>query len=143
VGSKHKKKRKIAETSKKLYVHEFGYSSSKLSPVPVYSLTWMSRWLVEKMLPQSVSSTGKNIRLGSTLQGKDDYNVVFTNKLHQTKEDPIEVEYRAVSCVFQNIDPPLPSPPGECVLSPQQRRGVHTRRTERGVGGQYFGRRET
>jgi hypothetical protein len=28
-----------------------------------------------------------------------------------------------VSCVFQNIDPPPPSPPGECVLPPQQRRG--------------------
>ncbi len=26
------------------------------------------------------------------------------------------VEYRAVSDVFQNIDPPLPSPPSECVL---------------------------
>jgi hypothetical protein len=34
------------------------------------------------------------------------------------------VEYRAVSDVFQNIDPPLPSPPSECVLPPV-----------RGVGG--------
>ena len=33
------------------------------------------------------------------------------------------VEYRAVSCVFQNIDPPPPSPPGECFLPAQQRRG--------------------
>jgi hypothetical protein len=23
-----------------------------------------------------------------------------------------------MSCVFQNIDPPLPSPPGDCVLYP-------------------------
>ncbi len=47
------------------------------------------------------------------------------------------VEYRAVSRVFQNIDPPPPSPPRECVLPPHQRRGggVHTRRAERGVGG--------
>jgi hypothetical protein len=45
----------------------------------------MSRWLVEKILPQSAFSTGKNIRLGSTLQGKDDYNVVFTNILHPTE----------------------------------------------------------
>jgi hypothetical protein len=52
-------------------------------------------------------------------------------------------EYRAVSLVFQNIDPPPPSPPGECVLSPQQRRGVCTHRAVRGVGGQYFGRRDT
>jgi hypothetical protein len=44
------------------------------------------------------------------------------------------VEYRAVSCVFQNIDPPRPSPPSECVLPPHQRRGVlHTRRAVRGV----------
>jgi hypothetical protein len=41
-------------------------------------------------------------------------------------------------CVFQNIDPPPPFPPGECVLPPQQRRGVHTRRAERGVGGSIF-----
>jgi hypothetical protein len=34
------------------------------------------------------------------------------------------VEYRAVSGVFQNIDPPTPSPPSECVLSPHQRRGA-------------------
>jgi hypothetical protein len=34
-----------------------------------------------------------------------------------------------MSLVFQNSDPPPPSPPGECVLPPhpQQRRGVHTR----------------
>jgi hypothetical protein len=45
--------------------------------------------------------------------------------------------------------PPPPSPPGECVLPPNKgggytlaRRGVHTRRAERGMGGQYFGRRE-
>ncbi len=42
------------------------------------------------------------------------------------------VEYRAVSGVFQNIDPPHPSPPSECVLPPHQRWGVHTRRAVRG-----------
>jgi hypothetical protein len=31
------------------------------------------------------------------------------------------VEYRAVSGVFQNIDPPPPSPPSECVHPPHQR----------------------
>ncbi len=50
------------------------------------------------------------------------------------------VEYRAVPDVFQIIAPP-PSPPSECVLSPHQR-GLHTRRAVRGVGGQYFGRRQ-
>jgi hypothetical protein len=42
-----------------------------------------------------------------------------------------------MSRVFQNIDPPPPSPPGECVLPPQQR-GVHTRRAERGLGPSIF-----
>jgi hypothetical protein len=41
-------------------------------------------------------------------------------------------------CVFQNIDPPPPSPLSECVLPPHQ-----TRRAVSGVGGQYFGRRQT
>jgi hypothetical protein len=45
-----------------------------------------------------------------------------------------------MSCVFQNIDPPPPSPPGECAFVAG---GGHTRRVERGVGGQYFGRRKT
>jgi hypothetical protein len=40
--------------------------------------------------------------------------------------------------VFQNIDPPPPSPPGECVP-----RGGHTRWVERGMAGQYFGRSQT
>jgi hypothetical protein len=44
------------------------------------------------------------------------------------------VEYRAVSGVFQNIDPPPPHRPAE---------GGHTRWEERGVGGKYFGRRQT
>ncbi len=46
-------------------------------------------------------------------------------------------------CVFQNIDPPPPSPPSECVLPPHQRRGVHTRPAVKRVGGQYFGRHMT
>jgi hypothetical protein len=48
-----------------------------------------------------------------------------------------------MSCVFQNIDPPPPSPPGECVPPAVVGGGGHTRRVERGVGGQYFGRRMT
>ncbi len=41
------------------------------------------------------------------------------------------VEYRAVSDVLQNIEPPpwAPTP-----LPPHQRRGVHTRRGVRGMG---------
>jgi hypothetical protein len=42
-----------------------------------------------------------------------------------------------MSRVFQNIDPPTPSP-----LLRGEDTG-HTRRAERGVGGQYFGKRET
>jgi hypothetical protein len=44
--------------------------------------------------------------------------------------------------IFQNIDPPPPSPPGECVRPAFVAGGGHTRGAERGVG-QYFGRRET
>jgi hypothetical protein len=47
-------------------------------------------------------------------------------------------EGNPISLVYQNIDPPPPSPPGESVLTPQQRRGVHTRRAERGMGGSIF-----
>ncbi len=53
------------------------------------------------------------------------------------------VEYRAVSGIFKNIDPPHPFPASECVLHPHQRRGIHTRRAVRGLGGQYFRRRQT
>ncbi len=51
-----------------------------------------------------------------------------------------------MSCVFQNIDrPPPPSAPGECAHVPPAfvAGGGHTRRVERGVGGQYFGIRKT
>ncbi len=48
-----------------------------------------------------------------------------------------------MSCVFQNIDPPPPSPPSECVPPRLGCGGGHTCRGERGVGGQYFGRRRT
>jgi hypothetical protein len=42
-----------------------------------------------------------------------------------------------MSCVFQNIDPPQPSPPGELL------RGEDTLAGWRGgMGGQYFGRRK-
>ncbi len=39
-----------------------------------------------------------------------------------------------MSVVFQNIDPPHPSPPGECVPSPPCAGGWHTRWAERGWG---------
>ncbi len=44
-----------------------------------------------------------------------------------------------MSGVFQNIDPPSPSPPSECVLPLHQRRGVHnTRQGAEGGGGSIF-----
>jgi hypothetical protein len=59
--------------------------------------------------------------------------------VHQVTPDRPEhkvltyLEYRAVSRVFQNIDPPPLSPPSECVLPPAPK--VHTRRAVRGGGG--------
>jgi len=43
-----------------------------------------------------------------------------------------------MSCVFQNIDPPPPSPPGKCVPPAFVAGGEHIRRVERGVGGSIF-----
>jgi hypothetical protein len=40
-----------------------------------------------------------------------------------------------MSCAFQNVDPPPPSPPGECAFVAG---GGLTRRVERGVGGSIF-----
>jgi hypothetical protein len=51
-----------------------------------------------------------------------------------------------MSLFFQNIDPSAPSTPGECVPRVPPAFGAgggHTRLVEKGVGGQYFGRRET
>jgi hypothetical protein len=53
------------------------------------------------------------------------------------------VEYIAVSGVFQNIDPPPPLPLASASSPRTKGGGVHTRRAVRGVGGQYFGRRQT
>jgi hypothetical protein len=47
-----------------------------------------------------------------------------------------------MSLVFQNIDPHPPLRPASVYPLPLLG-GGHTRRAERGVGGQYFGRQET
>jgi hypothetical protein len=44
------------------------------------------------------------------------------------------VEYRAVSGVFQNIDPPPLSPPSECVLPRTKGGGTHSPGGEGGGG---------
>ncbi len=48
-----------------------------------------------------------------------------------------------MSCVFQNIDPPPPPRPASVYTPAFVAGGGHTRRMERGVGSQYFGRRQT
>jgi hypothetical protein len=53
------------------------------------------------------------------------------------------IEYRAVSGVFQNIDPLPPSPPSKCVLPPHQRRGGGTHSPGGEGVGECFGRRQT
>jgi hypothetical protein len=53
-------------------------------------------------------------------------------------------EGNPISLVFQNIDPPSPSPPGESVLPPQQRRGrgTHSPGGEGDVGSIFWKKRE-
>jgi hypothetical protein len=48
-----------------------------------------------------------------------------------------------MSLVFQNIDPPTPLSARRVCTPLLGGGGGQTRRAERGVGGQYFGRRET
>ncbi len=64
--------------------------------------------------------------------------VVADRATHKVLTD---VEYRAVSAVFQNIDPPPPLHPASVSCPRTKGGGVHTRRE--GVEGQYFGRRQT
>jgi hypothetical protein len=45
--------------------------------------------------------------------------------------------------VFQNIDPPSPTPPRECVPPAFGAGGRTHSLVGEGVGGQYFGRRQT
>ncbi len=48
-----------------------------------------------------------------------------------------------MSGVFQTLDPPTPSPSNESVLSPHQRRGVHTLRAGEGGGVNISEKRQT
>jgi hypothetical protein len=53
------------------------------------------------------------------------------------------IEYRAVSDVFRTIDPLPPLHPASVSSPPPQRRGDTHSPGDKGVGGQYFGRRQT
>jgi hypothetical protein len=55
---------------------------------------------------------------------------------------PTYVEYRAVSGVFKNIDPPPLSTQRVCPPHAPKAGGTHSLGSD-GVGGQYFGRRQT
>ncbi len=75
--------------------------------------------------------------LSSTLS--EEVSVLNLQQVSADHEVLTYVEYRAVSDVFQNIDPPPPSPSRECVPPHQRRGGTHSPGGE-GGGGQYFGR---
>jgi hypothetical protein len=60
---------------------------------------------------------------------------------YQAHKVLIYIEYRAVSGVFRTINPPPPFHPAS-VSSPRTKGGTHSLGGE-GVGGQYFGRRQT
>ncbi len=51
-----------------------------------------------------------------------------------TRREIITVRGQSYFSRLPKYWPPSPSTPGECVLPLQQRRGVHTRRAERGMG---------
>jgi hypothetical protein len=53
----------------------------------------------------------------------------------QTRRGIKLYEANPISGVFQNIYPPTPSPPSECVLPPHQRRGVGGTLSPGGEGG--------
>ena len=77
-------------------------------------------------------------KTGSDAATDDVIGIAMKRRIHKVLT---YVEYRAMSDVFQNIDPPPPSPPDECVLPPPNKSGgTHSPGRE---GGQYFGRRET
>jgi hypothetical protein len=63
------------------------------------------------------------------------YHFALSSLIFKLSKRSTYVEYRPVSGVFQNIDPPPPSPPSECVLPPHQRRGVHSNTKTWGRGG--------
>jgi hypothetical protein len=66
------------------------------------------------------------------------------DKSRYSRRGIILQEANPVSGVFQNIDPPTPSPPGECVpFPPLDAGGGHTRWVERGWGVNSFARRQT
>jgi hypothetical protein len=70
---------------------------------------------------------------------------VHCTALHNREDHRVHIllyEGNPISLDFQNIDPPSISPPGECVPPAFVAGGGQTRRAERGMGGQYFGRRE-
>ncbi len=103
------------------------------------------------MKGSSAASSSLDRRVITSACSSASHSVLSTNLPIKAVDHQVltYTEYRAVSGVFQtppppnpNYCPPTPSPTSECVLSPHQRRGVHTRRAVRG-GGQYFGRRQT
>ncbi len=53
------------------------------------------------------------------------------------------IKYRAMPGVFRTIDPPPSLHPASVSSSRIKGGEVHTRRRRQGVGGQYFGRRQT
>jgi hypothetical protein len=97
-------------------------------------------WLASKVTHAVVCSMAIFALMACKVFGKRQLNKVGNSLHHKVLTN---VDYRAVSDVILNIDPPPPSTTSECVLPPHQRRGLHTRRAVwGGVGGQYFGRRQ-
>ncbi len=113
------------------YTLRFYLSVLKEKPVTPssFSSCYLSLLSEKPVPPSSISSSASSQRASGSpnLYLFFRQELLFLHTIINTRTHKVlsYVEYRAVSGVFENIDPPPPSPPSECVLPPHQRRGEH------------------
>ncbi len=94
-------------------------------------------WCPARM--EGLANRHQGVREGCSGGGADLRAVLPPGPTHTLHHKVLTyVEYRAVSGVFQSIDPPPPSSPSECVLPPHQRRGGYWGTHSPGGGGSVF-----
>ncbi len=113
-------------------------------PLPaVRDLTRDGKWStydVSVLKLTNVSFTGKCARMENTLKLPSPTKLARLGHFPPASQAGVAlrreiiVRGNPISLVFQNIDPPSPSPPGECVHPAFVAGGGQTRRAERGMG---------